>query len=99
MKETHDNMFAVQNTIKCKDFKWRIGGDLKVISILMGPLCRTKSCFLCSLNSRETQKHFMKKFCRREKHLVRPHSRSKISTSYTSTHRVGIDEEFCQGHG
>ena len=73
MKETYDSMKRILELIHYENYKWKICGDLKVISLVLGlQLGYTKHmCFLCLWNSRDDRNHFfVKKWPSRVDHEV-----------------------------
>ena len=63
LKETYDNMSLLLEKIRYPEYKWRICGDLKVITILMGMQTGyTKyCCFICEWDSRDRRNHYVKR--------------------------------------
>ena len=63
LKESYKSTEMILNLISYSLYKWKICGDLKVISLLLGlQLGYTKySCFLCLWDSRDDPRHFIKK--------------------------------------
>lgn len=60
LTESYDNMETVLDAIKYSDHQWKICGDLKVITLILGMQGGyTKyPCFLCLWDSRADEKHF-----------------------------------------
>ena len=63
LKESYASNETLLNAIKYSDYKWKICGDLEVISILMemqGGFTK-HCCFLCLWDSRATAEHYVRK--------------------------------------
>ena len=69
LKEEYSNMKMVPDIIKYTEYNWKICGDLKIISILLGQQSGyTKyPCFMCLWNSRDRDNHYKKGNGQREK--------------------------------
>ena len=63
MSEDYDTLKFILEKIKYKDHNWKICGDLKIITILLGQQSGfTKyPCFLCLWDSRERKSHYKNK--------------------------------------
>lgn len=63
LKETYETMSLLFEKIRYREYNWRICGDLKVITILMGMQTGyTKyCCFICEWDSRDRKNHYIKK--------------------------------------
>ena len=63
LKETYEKMSLLKKKIRYREYNWRICGDLKVITILMGMQTGyTKyCCFICEWDSRDRKQHYIKK--------------------------------------
>ena len=63
LKETYETMSLLLEKIRYHEYNWRICGDLKVITILMGMQTGyTKyCCFICEWDSRDRKQHYIKK--------------------------------------
>lgn len=60
MKESYQSMSLILDSIKYKNYRWQLCGDLKVIGLLLGLQSGyTKyCCFLCLWDSRARQQHY-----------------------------------------
>lgn len=63
LKETYQNVEFVLNKIKYLAFGWKICGDLKILSLILGQQSGfTKNpCFLCLWDSRDRKNHYTQK--------------------------------------
>ncbi|UYV77585.1 hypothetical protein LAZ67_15001631 [Cordylochernes scorpioides] len=63
MKETYENMKLLLKKIEYERYGWKICSDLKVVALLRGlQLGYTKCCcFLCEWDSRDRERHYIKK--------------------------------------
>ena len=63
MKESYESMKLLLGKIKYDEFKWKLRGDLKVVTLLLGMQLRyTKyCCFLCEWDSRDKKNHYVNK--------------------------------------
>jgi hypothetical protein len=61
MKEKHDNVKDLLESVKFKRYLWELCGDLKIIGFLLGMQGGfTKySCFLCLWDSRASREHYV----------------------------------------
>jgi len=80
MKESYESMKLLLGRIKYDEFKWKLCGDLKVLTLLLGmQLEYTKyCCFLCEWDSRDKNHYVIKLWPKRtslmqgEKFVVNP---------------------------
>ena len=108
MKETYDSMKRILELIHYEYYKWKICGDLKVISLVLGlQLGYTKHmCFLCLWNSRDDRNHFfVKKWPSRVDHEVGRYNGaayafggSKKSVSSSIAHQAWTDKKLCKSN-
>ncbi|GBN45101.1 hypothetical protein AVEN_181757-1 [Araneus ventricosus] len=72
MKETYETLKHMLSSIEYSKHSWHICADLKVIAVLVGlEAGYTKSCcFLCQWNSRDRQKHYIKKVWPKRQFLI-----------------------------
>lgn len=63
LKETYENLEIVLDKIKYSEHQWRICGDLKIATLLLGQQSGfTKyPCYLCLWDSRDKKNHYVKK--------------------------------------
>ncbi|UYV62953.1 hypothetical protein LAZ67_2002608 [Cordylochernes scorpioides] len=63
MKETYENMKLLLKKIEYERYGWKICSDVKVVALLRGlQLGYTKfCCFLCEWDSRDRERHYIKK--------------------------------------
>ena len=63
LKETHENLKILHQSIQYDKHQWSICGDIKVIGLLLGQQSGfTKyPCFLCEWDSRARNEHWIKK--------------------------------------
>jgi len=63
MKESYERMKLLLDKIKYDEFKWKLCGDLKVVSLLLGlQLGYTKYwCSFCELDRQDKKNHYVNK--------------------------------------
>src|SRR5271170_5869395 len=63
MKETHESMQPLLETMKYSQYKWVICSDLKVVALLLGMQLgyRKHMCFLCLWDTRDEASHYIRK--------------------------------------
>lgn len=63
LKETYENLQIVLDKIKYSEHNWKICGDLKIATLLLGQQSGfTKyPCYLCLFDSRDRKSHYVKK--------------------------------------
>jgi len=66
-KESYESMKPLLGKIKYDEFKWKLRGDLKVVTLLLGmQLWYTKyCCLLCEWDRRDKKNHYTKKLWRK----------------------------------
>lgn len=62
LKEEYGNLVMILEKIRYNDHEWKVCGDLKIVSMILGQQCGfTKfPCFLCEFDSRDRQNHWTK---------------------------------------
>lgn len=81
LKETYENLEIVLEKIKYLEHQWKICGDLKIATMILGQQSGfTKNpCFLCLWDSRDRVNHYVKKVWPARTHFE-PGSRNIIRT-------------------
>jgi len=106
-KEIYESMKLLLGKINCDGFKWKLCGELKVVSLLLGmQLVYTKYCrFLCVWDSRDKKNHYVNKLWPKrtsltpgEKNVVNPPLDLLEKIFLPSLHiKMGLLKNFVKG--
>ena len=109
MKESYESMKILLEAIEYSEYSWKVCGDLKVISLLLGlQLGYTKHmCFLCLWDSRDDSNHYSRTIWPPRKELAvgrynmkhTPLIDPQKSILTTTSHKARTYEKFCQSNG